>query len=103
MVKILMQRGSTHKIGDAKRTCATILVHHGSYLNLSSAQHSGASSRRRRTTTMIKEDADYGSDQTQHTCKGRRGDGNGCSGAPVCSADWARRSWHVLLRKRPRS
>jgi hypothetical protein len=50
-----------------------------------------------------KEDADYGSDQTQHTRNGRRGDGDGRSAARVCSADWARRSCHVLLRKRPRS
>ena len=54
-------------------------------------------------TTMIKEDADYGSDQTQDTGNGRRGDGDGRSAARVCSADWARRSCHVLLRKRPRS
>ena len=34
---------------------------------------------------------------------GRRGDGAGGSTAGVYSADWSRRSCHVLLRKRPRS
>ena len=37
--------------------------------------------------TMIKEDADYGSDQTQHTGSGRRGGGDGRRAARVCSAD----------------
>ena len=35
--------------------------------------------------------------------KARRGDGDGRSAARVCSAGWARRCCHVLLRKRPRS
>ncbi len=41
---------------------------------------------------MIKEDAADGSDSTQDTDNGRRGDGDGGSAACVCSADWARRS-----------
>src|SRR6266550_5639390 len=45
---------------------------------------------------MIKEGADYGSDQTQYTGNGRRGDGDRRSAASVCSAD---RSWRALLRK----
>ena len=35
----------------------------------------------------IKESADYGSDETQHSGNGRCGDGNGRSVAPACSAD----------------
>ncbi len=58
---------------------------------------------KRAVATKVKEDADYGSDPTQDTENGRRGDGDGRSAARVCSADWARRSCHVLLRKRPRS
>ena len=37
--------------------------------------------------TMIKEDADYGSDPTQDTENGRRGDGDGRSAGRVCCAD----------------
>src|SRR6516162_3025765 len=51
--------------------------------------------------SMIKEGADYGFEQTHHTGDGRRGDGR--SIACICSADWARRSCHVVLRKRRRS
>src|ERR1700693_6627581 len=53
--------------------------------------------------TTIKEEAAYGSDQTQHTRYGRRSDSDVRSTAPVGSADWARRQCHVFLRKRPRS
>src|SRR5437660_2841387 len=56
-----------------------------------------------KAAAYIKEDADYGSDQTQHTGNGRRGDGDGRSGARVGSADWERRSCRLLLRKRPGS
>ena len=34
---------------------------------------------------------------------GAADDGDGRSAARVCSADWAGRRCHVLLRKRPRS
>src|SRR5207253_7166914 len=51
---------------------------------------------------MIKEQTDYGSDQTQNIKNGRRRDGDGRSPERVCSADWARRAC-VLLRKRSRS
>jgi len=51
--------------------------------------------------TAIKEGADYGSDQTQHTGIGRRRDGDRRSAASVCSAGWAR-SWRAFLRERPR-
>src|SRR5713226_5428474 len=71
--------------------------------NLSSAQYSGPSSPHAPATTMIKEDADDGSNPTQIIENGRRGDGDGRGAARVCAADWARRSCHVLLRKRPRS
>ena len=47
--------------------------------------------------TMIKE-ADYnGSDETRHTCNGRRGNGDGRSAAPFSSTDWARRSCNVFV------
>jgi hypothetical protein len=39
------------------------------------------------STAIIKVGADYGFDETDHTCKGRRGDGNGRRAALVCSAD----------------
>src|SRR5439155_23501573 len=51
----------------------------------------------------IEEDADCGSDQTQDTEIGCRGDGNGRGATRVCLAGWTKRSCHVLLRKRPGS
>src|SRR5712691_9883922 len=53
-------------------------------------------------TTMIEEDADDGSDQTQDTDNGRRGGGDGCRAANIRSAERARRS-RTLLREGPRS
>jgi hypothetical protein len=53
--------------------------------------------------TVIEEDADYGSGQTQDTDNGLWGDRDGRSEGRVCSADRARMSGHVLLRKRPGS
>jgi hypothetical protein len=49
------------------------------------------------------EDADDESDQTQNTENGRRGNGDGRSTASAWSADWAKRNYHVVLQKRPRS
>jgi hypothetical protein len=50
--------------------------------NLSSAQYQRFEPHAP-ATTMIEEDADYGSDQTQDTDSGRRGDGDGRSAARV--------------------
>ena len=41
--------------------------------------------------------ADDGSNQTQDTENGSRGDGDGRCAARVCAADWARRSCDVVL------
>ena len=62
-----------------------------------------AKSRAAPATTIIKEDANYGSDQTQNTGNGRSGDGDGRRAARVWPADWERSSCHVLLRKGSRS
>ena len=53
--------------------------------------------------TMIKEGADYGSDQTQNTGNGRSGDGDARRAARVWPADWKRSTCHVPLRKGSRS
>src|SRR5713226_4730894 len=74
----------------AKRTCARIPSNRGSYW------------LHRPAMKMIKEDADYGFNQTNHTGSGRRGSGNGRLAARICSAGEQRRNWEVL-RKRPRS
>jgi hypothetical protein len=42
---------------------------------------------------MIKEDADYGFNQTHHTGSGRRGSGNGRLAARICSAGEQWRNW----------
>jgi protein kinase-like protein len=42
----------------------------------------------------------YGPDSTQDPESGRRGDGDGRSAGRGCPAGWAKRSCHVLLRKR---
>src|SRR5438132_13966351 len=100
----------THNIGDdhgsgssAKRTCATI-VHHEPRIILESVIRAALwRFEPHAATTMIKEDADYGSDQTQNTGNGRRGGGDGRRAARVWPADWERSSCHVLLRKGSRS
>src|SRR5215510_10643284 len=54
-------------------------------------------------TAASQEGANDRSHQTRNTESGCRGDGDGCSAARACSAGWAGRHCHVLLRNRVRS
>jgi hypothetical protein len=72
-----------------------------SYATPSSSTREGVAVRLLQTAERQKDDD--GSNQTQNTQNGSRGDGDGRCAARVGAADWARGSCHVVLRKRPRS